>query len=78
MIPSRNVTDRTMKLMAVVMATLALAGCAQHNRAANLTPEQRAIAIGALLNHWQPVQAYQQPFYPMQPIPVARPCYGCY
>lgn len=58
-----------MRITALAMMTLALAGCAQQNRAANLTPEQRAIAIGALLNHWHPVQAYQQPFYPMQTVP---------
>jgi hypothetical protein len=67
-----------MRIIALAMVTLALAGCAQQNRAANLTPEQRAVAIGALLNRWQPVQAYQQPFYPMRPIPVARPCCGYY
>lgn len=58
-----------MKPILIAMAVLALAGCAQQNRASNLTPEQRAIAIGALMNHWQPVQAYQQPFYPMQTVP---------
>lgn len=64
-----------MKPILIAMAVLALAGCAQQNRASNLTPEQRAIAIGALMNHWQPVQAYQQPFYPMQT--VSRSGFSC-
>ena len=66
MIPRRNMLVRNMKPILLIVAALALAGCAQQHSASNLTPEQRAVAIGALLSHWQPVQAYQQPFYPMQ------------
>lgn len=70
-----------MKNLSVALALVALAGCAAQQprpMAADFSPSDRAAMISALLAHQQPLQVYQQPFYPMQPIPTARNCYGCY
>jgi hypothetical protein len=62
--------------LAICMALIALSGCASQQRhsSVDFSPSDRAAMVSALLAHQQPLSVYQQPFYPMQPIPVARPC----
>lgn len=65
-----------MKLV-ICIALAALSGCAAQQRnteADDFSPSDRAAMISALISHQQPLTFYQQPFHPMQPIPVARPC----